>query len=102
MKTIEGHTNTVTDISFSPNSKNIISSSKDKTIKIWSVDGKLIKTIKGHSDIVWSVDFRANSETLVSYSADNTIKFWNLDGKLIKNIETSGKKYLVLTLVWIV
>lgn len=94
LKNIEGHTDTITDISFSPDSKSIVSSSKDKTMKIWNLDGKLIKTIKGDNDIITSVNFKEDGETLVSASGDNTIKFWNLDGKLIRNIETSGKKIL--------
>ncbi|MEQ9359127.1 nSTAND1 domain-containing NTPase [Coleofasciculus chthonoplastes] len=86
---LEGHNDTVTSVRFSPNDKKIVSTSADKTIKLWnSSDGSLIKTLEGHQDIVTSASFSPNGEIIASTSVDKTIKLWNSsDGKLIKPLE---------------
>ncbi|MUG91164.1 CHAT domain-containing protein [Scytonema sp. UIC 10036] len=81
-----GHTANVYDVSFSPNGKIIASGSEDKTIKLWSRDGELLKTITGHSAAVTSVAFSPDGKTLASSSRDKTIKLWSRNGELLKTI----------------
>jgi WD40 repeat protein len=45
-----GHTDKVLRISFSPDGKTIASGSFDETVKLWSIDGRLLKTLTGHKD----------------------------------------------------
>ncbi|MEH2031640.1 MAG: hypothetical protein V7K67_18595 [Nostoc sp.] len=85
---LEGHTNTITDITFSFNGELIATSSEDKTVKLWSRNGKQIKTLKGgHSDGVTSVAFSPDGKIIASGSKDKKIILWNLDGKPIKTLE---------------
>ncbi|MDZ8026876.1 MAG: AAA-like domain-containing protein [Nostoc sp. DedQUE11] len=85
---LEGHSDWVNSIVFSPNGKTLASASRDNTIKLWNLDtGKEITTLKGHSQEVNSVVFSPDGKTLASASADNTIKLWNLDtGKEITTL----------------
>jgi len=53
----------------------IISGSYDKTIKIWSREGDLLKTLEGHSSWVKSVAI--DGDRIVSGSVDKTIKIWS-------------------------
>ena len=49
VKFIEGHSDAVTSISFSPDGKHLASCSYDKTIIIWDVyENKILKRIKDH------------------------------------------------------
>ncbi|WP_375467236.1 caspase family protein, partial [uncultured Nostoc sp.] len=55
---LEGHSNAVNSVAFSPDGKTIASASADKTVKLWdAATGKEITTLKGHSDAVYSVAF---------------------------------------------
>jgi hypothetical protein len=52
--TLKGHSKDVADVAIAPDGQTIASASKDKTIKLWSADGKLLKTLTGHTDEVAS------------------------------------------------
>ena len=83
---LEDHTDAVISVSFSPDSQTIASSSRDKTIKIWTVDGQLIKSLPGHEAEIYRVIFSPDGQTLASASADKTIKLWSKEGNLLRTI----------------
>jgi dipeptidyl aminopeptidase/acylaminoacyl peptidase len=95
IKTLVGHSDYVTSVTFSPNGKTALSGAgtqfenQDNTVKWWDLStGQVIKTLVGHSSGVYSVAFSPNSQTALSGSHDNTVKWWDLStGHVIKALE---------------
>ncbi|ETO22761.1 mycorrhiza-induced NACHT/WD40-repeat domain protein, NWD [Reticulomyxa filosa] len=107
LKIFQGHSDFVDSVQFSPDCSKIVSSSKDKTIRIWNIkSGKEIRILEGHFDDVNNVKFstKENSKdiqimlqvlnfspcgrNIVSGSWDGTIRFWDVNsGQEIKILE---------------
>lgn len=88
-----GHSGRVSSVRFSPNGNLIASASADKTIKLWDVNGKLLKTLKGHRNTVWSVNFSPDGKLLASTGNDGTIKVWNVAaGTAIKTLQAHNPR----------
>jgi WD40 repeat protein len=66
-----GHTKDVLSVCFSPDNRQIVSSSRDKTIKLWNTLGecKFNITEDGHTEWVSTVRFSPNSANPVIVSA---------------------------------
>jgi WD40 repeat protein len=62
---------------YSPNGKQIISASLDKTIKIWDANsGNCLQTLKGHEDSVITAKYSPDGTKIISGSRDGIIKIW--------------------------
>ena len=83
---LEGHSDRVNSVTFSPDGQTIVSGSADNTIKLWSRDGTVLKTITGHKGDVTRVAYSPDGEMFASASTDKTIKLWRKDGSLVKTI----------------
>jgi guanine nucleotide-binding protein subunit beta-2-like 1 protein len=86
-RTFVGHTNDVLSVSFSADNRQIVSGSRDRTIKLWNTlgDCKFSITDKGHTDWVSCVRFSPNPQNPVIVSAgwDKLVKVCSTHRRLL-------------------
>eukprot|EP01080_Neovahlkampfia_damariscottae_P003594 gene3594-6329_t len=98
LSTLKGHTKQVTNVSFNSNYDSLVSSSVDKTIRVWSFDSKKEEyttnsIIKEHKDVVTDLTLHPSGNYLVSSSNDKTWKFHDLNtAKTILSNDTLDAK----------
>ncbi|MEM7066386.1 MAG: TIR domain-containing protein [Cyanobacteria bacterium P01_B01_bin.77] len=79
IKSLDDHSDPVTQVSFSANGRFLASSSEDGTVRLWTSRGDLISVLERHKRAVSSVEFAPeNEEVLASSSADEDVLIWNL------------------------
>jgi WD40 repeat protein len=79
---LEGHTDTIYNITFSEDGKLLASGSKDKTVKLWDIENKCeIATLEGHKDIVTSTAFSADNKMLATGSSDLSVIVWDVSSR---------------------
>lgn len=88
-RTLLGHDAAVKSLSFSADSKKVVSGSEDKTARVWDLaDARFpeISRLTGHSGAVSGVAFSSDGQQVLTGSADKTAKLWNVaDGTEIKS-----------------
>lgn len=85
LKTLEGHSDGVLSLAFSPSGALLASGSEDNTVKIWKMPDALdVKTIPAHSGNVTSVAFFPDGNSLASAGWDKTVKVWSLPDLAMK------------------
>ncbi|MHC5771055.1 MAG: AAA-like domain-containing protein [Nostoc sp.] len=88
---LEGHTGDVLNVSFSHDGKKIATASRDRTVKLWTTDGQLLKTLEGHNNWVYDVTFSHDDKTIATASRDGTAKLWTTDGQLLKTFNSNSQ-----------
>lgn len=74
------------DLNQSLKNELIISAGRDKKIKVWDKQGKLIQSLEGHHNSIVDL-IQLNNQLLISSSRDQTIRFWNYEKNNFKCIK---------------
>ncbi|MCF3568849.1 hypothetical protein L2E75_22350, partial [Planktothrix agardhii 1807] len=78
------------------------SASVDRTVRLWSIDGKLLRTLEGHTDQVWGVSFSPDGQMIASASVDRTVRLWSIDPEdLILDLDVKLNNLLKKGCNWI-
>ncbi|MUG94136.1 CHAT domain-containing protein [Scytonema sp. UIC 10036] len=83
---LSGHEDEVIDVSFSPDGQIIATASKDKTVKLWNLDGSQRQTLQGHKALIHDISFSPDGQTIATASWDGTVKLWKPSGQLIMTL----------------
>ncbi|GBE90934.1 NACHT domain-containing protein [Nostoc cycadae] len=75
---LQGHTNAIGSLSFSPQAKILVSSS-GTSVQIWDTHtGECLKTLQEHTIRILATAFSSNGKLLASGSYDQTARLWNI------------------------
>ena len=76
VRTLKGHSGSVSSVAFSPDGSYALSGSGDRTIRLWEIaTGKELRRFEEHSDIVSTVVFSPDGRYVLSGSMDKTLRF---------------------------
>jgi len=88
LKKLEGHTESIYSVAFSPDGRKIITSDYNGTVRIWETEsGKELQQLRWHeskntnffSNTVFSAVFSPDGKKIATASADKTVRIWNLE-----------------------
>lgn len=89
---LQGHTNNIHHLVFSPDSSLIASAAYDGTVRLWNTMGpstmQEAPELKGHSAAAWVVSFSPDGSKLASRSVDGQILVWDTEsGTVLYRLE---------------
>ncbi|KAG0272345.1 Guanine nucleotide-binding protein G(I)/G(S)/G(T) subunit beta-2, partial [Linnemannia exigua] len=87
----------VLSVAFSPNSKQIAAAGTDGVVRLWSLDGSIVRNLKRHYDYVNCVTYSPDDKVshLASVSDDGTILLWDVEsGEAIFTLKSHNGRVL--------
>ncbi|KAK6106240.1 WD domain G-beta repeat family protein [Brugia pahangi] len=77
--TFQGHNGPVYSLSFSPDKRLLLSSSRDGTVRLWSLAVRSNVVVYKHAAPIWEVQFSPRSYYFATGSADGAAMLWTTD-----------------------
>ena len=97
LQTLEGHTDLITSVAFSPNGQKLASGSWDGTVRVWDTASGVHLQTFDHQCGVQSITFSPLGQKLASGSRDG-LRIWDVaSGSLIQTFEGSHIKSLAFS-----
>jgi len=89
IQTLDGHTDGVSAITFSPHQNILASGGYDGTIKLWDVpSGNYLKAFTGYQKRIWRVQYDPSGNIIISSSLKKYSQLWNVEASsLIRLVE---------------
>jgi WD40 repeat protein len=110
IRSLEGHTDFIYGIAFSPNGEILASASTDSSVRLWNIStGQCFQILLGHTDWLYAVAFHPIPPTprssggeggiLATGSADCTAKLWDIStGQCLKTLSEHTDK--IMGIAW--
>ena len=94
----QGHTDKIMSVSFSPNSRHLVSGSEDKTAIVWGIkSGRALQRLEGHRDRVRTVAYSPDGSRIATGSDDRSVKIWDASsGECLHSLDLGEDMYKVI------
>jgi WD40 repeat protein len=79
---LHAHNKLIYSVSFSPDGRTMVTTSADKTAKLWTLSDTSKSISLAYDAVVYSASF-SSTGTLATASADGTIRFWDKTGQAV-------------------
>ncbi|MBW4479981.1 MAG: CHAT domain-containing protein [Tolypothrix brevis GSE-NOS-MK-07-07A] len=84
---LKGHKGHIKSNNFSPDSKYIVTASRNGDVLLWDNSGKFIIKMQGHQDALYSAKFSSDGKLIITTSLDGTAILWDIYGKALLKIQ---------------
>ncbi|MBD2542417.1 WD40 repeat domain-containing protein [Planktothricoides raciborskii] len=68
-------------VDFSADGQTLVAAYMNGSLKLWQLDGKLIKTVKGDQGAIYRVRFSPDGQTIATGNYLNTVTLWSATGE---------------------
>jgi len=97
---MEGHTEAVLAVRFSPCGKHLVSGSGDTTVRMWDINTCTpYKVLKGHKNWVLCVEWSPDSKKFATADYVGALRVWNVEGECIFANPKAHTKWIT-SLAW--
>ncbi|OMJ95589.1 hypothetical protein SteCoe_1010 [Stentor coeruleus] len=98
---LEGHTESILCIQYSPNGNSLATGGGDANVRIWDVDTETpYRTLKGHNNWVLFVSWSPDGQTLASAGVDGNIRLWDPETGEQKGKAINAHRRWITSLSW--
>jgi hypothetical protein len=84
MTIFKGHTTSIWSVAISPDGLYVLTGAygNDPTVRLWKINGDLIRIFKGHTTTICSVNFSQDGRKILSGAVDKTAILWDIKGNI--------------------